>query len=111
MKNFKEMLDKDLDSTFYNTGEFAEVKRIKYDGAVKNIPVIFDFGEMKSRNTAADHAEGMVQDITVVRAKLSDFGKEPRQGARIWIDGELYKIEDGRTEYNELILSLERFDE
>jgi hypothetical protein len=111
MKNFKEMLDTDL-GTFYNTGEFAEVKRIKYDGVVKNIPVIFDLEEMKSRkDTVADNAEGIVQDITVVRAKLSDFEKEPRQGARIWIEGELYKIEDERTEYNELILSLERFDE
>lgn len=27
MKNFKEMLDKDLDRTFYNTEEFAELQR------------------------------------------------------------------------------------
>lgn len=50
MKNFKEMLDRDLDTTFYNTKEFAQVKRIKYDGIIKNIPVIFDSEETKERN-------------------------------------------------------------
>ena len=42
MKNFKEMLDKDLDRTFYNTEEFAELQRIRIDGVDRNIPVIFD---------------------------------------------------------------------
>ena len=32
MKNFKEMLDKDLDRTFYNTEEFAELQRVRIDG-------------------------------------------------------------------------------
>ena len=42
MKNFKEMLDKDLNRTFYNTEEFAELQRIRIDGVDRNIPVIFD---------------------------------------------------------------------
>ena len=37
MKNFKEMLDKDLDSTFYNTDEYAQLKRIRCDGIDKNL--------------------------------------------------------------------------
>ena len=41
MKNFKEMLDKDLE-TFFNTEEFAELKRIRCDGIDRTIPVIFD---------------------------------------------------------------------
>ena len=40
MKNFKEMLDRDLDTTFYNTEEFAQVKKVKYDGIVKNLSLI-----------------------------------------------------------------------
>lgn len=35
MKNFKEMLDKDLDSTFYNLEEFAQLKRVECDGIDK----------------------------------------------------------------------------
>ena len=51
MKNFKEMLDKDLETTFYNSEEFAEVKRIRCDGIDKKIPVIFDLEETKDRNS------------------------------------------------------------
>ena len=93
MKNFKEMLDRDLDTTFYNTEEFAQVKKVKYDGIIKNIPVIFDSEE------------------TVIRVRLSDMGKEPRQGARFYIENELFKVASVLNEYNELIIDLERFDE
>lgn len=112
MKNFKEMLDMDLKTTFYNTEEFAQVKRIKYDGIVKDIPVIFDSEETKDRNgIGTDHAEGIYGKFVVVRIQLSDLGKEPRRGARFWIENELYKIANVLDEYNELIIDLERFDE
>lgn len=110
MKNFKEMLDKDLDTTFFNTEEFAEVKKIKCDGVVKNIPVIFDLEETKDRN-GKDNAEGIYQRFVVIRVKLKDLGKEPRQGMRFYIGNELYKIASVDNEYNELIIDLERFDE
>lgn len=112
MKNFKEMLDMDLKTTFYNTEEFAQVKRIKYDGIVKDIPVIFDSEETKDRNgIGTDHAEGIYGKFVVVRIQLSDLGKEPRRGARFWIENELYTIANVLDEYNELIIDLERFDE
>lgn len=112
MKNFKEMLDMDLKTTFYNTKEFAQVKRIKYDGIVKDIPVIFDSEETKDRNgIGTDHAEGIYGKFVVVRIQLSDLGKEPRRGARFWIENELYTIANVLDEYNELIIDLERFDE
>ncbi|WP_320917126.1 hypothetical protein [Enterocloster bolteae] len=112
MKNFKEMLDMDLKTTFYNTEEFAQVKRIKYDGIVKDIPVIFDSEETKDRNgIGTDHAEGIYGKFVVVRIQLSDLGKEPRRGARFWIENELYTIANVLNEYNELIIDLERFDE
>ena len=112
MKNFKEMLDKDLENTFYNTEEFAEIRRIKYDGVEKEMPVIFDLEEAKERKiTAADNAEGIHREITVIRIKLSDMKREPRQGARFFIDGELYNVREAQTVYNELIVELERFDE
>ncbi len=110
MKNFKEMLDKDLDTTFFNTEEFAEIKKIKCDGIVKNIPVIFDLEETKDRN-GKDNAEGIYQRFVVVRVKLKDLGKEPRQGMRFYIGNDLYKISGVDNQYNELIIDLERFDE
>lgn len=112
MKNFKEMLDRDLGSTFYNTGEFAQVKRIKIDGAVMDIPVIYDSNETKDRNgTGADHAEGIYGRYAVIRVRLEDIRKEPRHGKRLWLEGDLFKVSDVVNEYNELIITLERFDE
>ena len=110
MKNFKEMLDKDLETTFYNSEEFAEVKRIRCDGIDKKIPVIFDLEETKDRN-GKDSAEGIYQRYVVIRVKLKDLGKEPRQGMRLWVGNDLYRIVGVQDEYNELIIDLERFDE
>ena len=113
MKNFKEMLDKDLDSTFFNLEEFAQLKRIKCDGIDKKMPVIFDSGETKERQAlvSGDNAEGFYGRYVVVRVRLSDMGKEPASGMRLWVDGGLFKITDVRNEYNELIIGLERYDE
>lgn len=112
MENFKEMLDRDLDTTFYNTEEFAQVKRVKYDNFVKNIPVIFDSEETKERNAAGgDHAEGIYGRHLVIRVRLSDMGEEPRQGARFYIENELFTVASVLSEYNELTIGLERFDE
>ena len=84
MKNFKEMLDKDLDRTFYNTEEFAELQRVRIDGIDRNVPVIFDSDAAEARRQmlSGDHAQGIYQKLLVVRIRLSDLpcivGK-PRQ--------------------------------
>ncbi len=113
MKNFKEMLDKDLDSTFYNLEEFAQLKRVKCDGIDKKIPVILDSEETKERQNlvSGDNAEGFYGKYIVVRVRLSDMEKEPASGMRFWIDNNLFMITDVRNEYNELIIGLERYDE
>lgn len=111
MKNFKEMLDKDLDTTFFNTEEFAQVKRIRCDGIDKNIHIIFDSEETKDRNGGGDHAEGIYGKFVVIRVRLKDLGREPSQGTRLWIGNDLFKIAGVDNEYNELIIALERTDE
>lgn len=113
MKNFKEMLDKDLESTFYNLGEFAQLKRVQCGRIDKKIPVIFDSEETRERQSlvSGDNAEGIYGRFAVVRVKLSDMEKEPANGMRFWIDNDLFMITDVRNEYNELIIGLERYDE
>ena len=113
MKNFKEMLDKDLDSTFYNLSEFAQLKRVECDGIDKKIPVILDSEETKERQNlvSGDNAEGFYGRYIVVRVRLSDMEREPASGMRFWIDSNLFMVTDVRNEYNELIIGLERYDE
>ena len=72
MKNFKEMLDKDLDRTFYNTEEFAELQRVRIDGIDRNVPVIFD----------SDAAEARRQTVSYthldVYKRQGKFGRNPQ---------------------------------
>lgn len=114
MKNFKEMLDKDLDSTFYNTKEFAQLKRVKCDGIGidRNIPVISDSEEAKERQklVSGDNAEGISEKYIVVRVKLSDMEREPESGMRFWVGDDLFVITDVQDEYNELVIGLKRYD-
>lgn len=113
MKNFKEMLDDDLNSTFYNLEEFAQLKRIKCGRIDKKIPVIFDSEETKKRQNlvSGDNAEGIYGRYIIIRVRLSDMEEEPENGTRLWIDNNLFMITNVLNEYNELIIDLERFDE
>ncbi|MDE6616472.1 MAG: hypothetical protein K2K35_07880 [Lachnospiraceae bacterium] len=112
MKNFKEMLDRDLDRTFYNTGEFAELHKIKLYGVEREIPVIFDTdSEDRRKITADDNAEGIHLDTIVMRVKLSSLAQPPGQGAVLWIDGERYSVLSCQKAYNELLVTLEGYDE
>ena len=110
MKNFKELLDMDLESTFYNTDEFAQIREVKIDGIKRKIPVIFDSEATEARN-GKDSAEGFYQRYIVIRVMLSSIEEEPRQGMRLWLDENLYVIVGVQNEYNELIIDLERYDE
>lgn len=83
------------------------------DGIDRNVPVIFDSDAAEARRQmlSGDHAQGIYQKLLVVRIRLSDLEKEPRQGMRMWIGSELYKISEVTTEYNELIIELVGEDE
>ncbi len=113
MKNFKEMLDEDLERTFYNLEEFAQLKRIQCDGFDKKIPVIFDNSESESRKQLAsgDNARGIYKRDVVIRVMLSDLGKAPEYGMRFWIDDRLFTVKNVFNQYNELIIGLEGYDE
>lgn len=80
---------------------------------IANTNFIFDSDAAEARRQmlSGDHAQGIYQKLLVVRIRLSDLEKEPRQGMRMWIGNELYKISEVTTEYNELIIELVGEDE
>ncbi len=111
MKNFKEMLEKDLD-TFYNTKEYAEIHTVEYDGEIMKIPVVFDHEETKDRKISVnDKAEGLYRVDLVVRIRLDQIKTTPRKRKRIYIDDTGYQINAVSSEYGEVILDLEDIDE
>lgn len=112
MKNFKELLWRDLKNTFYRTDEFAEERTIEYDGKIKKIPVIFDYEAAEDREiTIKDKAEGLYKVDVIIRVQLEDMGETPRKGKSLYIDDDSYTVQKVTTEYGEIILELESIDE
>lgn len=100
-------------TTYWNRKE-VDTSTPTIKGAIdRNVPVIFDSDAAEARRQmlSGDHAQGIYQKLLVVRIRLSDLEKEPRQGMRMWIGSELYKISEVTTEYNELIIELVGEDE
>lgn len=106
---FRELLQKDLDGTFYNTEEFAEEKGIKYDGEEYHIPAILDLEEMKEY-AEKSHAEGIHKEVTVLRVRSCDM-PEPRVEARMRVNQELFNVENCREEFGEYVITLARYSE
>ncbi|MCM1217506.1 MAG: hypothetical protein NC331_13845 [Lachnospiraceae bacterium] len=108
MKNFKQLLEQDLESTFYRTDEFAELRTVEYDGRMKKIPVIFASDTVSDRKISVkDKAEGLYKVSVVVRMQLESLGITPRKGKTLYIDDEEYKIDTVSSEDGEIILGLE----
>ena len=110
--NFKEQLERDIKTTFHNSAEFAEVKRIQYAGKAYEIPVVLDTEDAKDRKIpSADNAGGIFLVDAVLYVPFSDLGIVPRKGARIAVGGEDFEIKTVGNECGELVLGLWRYDE
>lgn len=109
--NFKEQLKADLAAVFHNTDEFAEVMTFFYNGKKYAPPVIFDEASVPRTVPESDHAVGIYDlDATLyVNGKSIDFS--PREGARIEIKNEYYKILKVKNECGEYVIELKRYDE
>lgn len=89
MLTFKEQLEKDFDTTFFNLGEFAEIHEIDGKGVlvvVDNDKIIeLDLGKM------AD-TDGVFTDSKIFYVQKKDMEYEPVPGQIMNFDGEDYPI-------------------
>lgn len=104
--DFKELMQADIDNTFMNTMEFAELHRING----KDIPVVID-SESKTvgGKMNAYHATGVSTKEFVINVAADDYGKRlPRIGAIIDVDCEKCVVKDTKSEYGIYVLTLEQ---
>lgn len=83
--NFKDCLQNDIDNTFFNTNEFAEVHT--YNG--KKVKAIVDDDkllEMKLR--VNQHSDGLSSSQKVMIVKKTDMDSEPFADQYVILDGE-----------------------
>lgn len=96
MRSFKEQLEKDMDSTFFNLDEFAENHNI--DG--KEIPVVVDNDRIIELSLGKMvETRGIFTDdiLFFVQKKYLDY--EPCAGQHMSFDGRIYPISDVKEDF------------
>jgi len=91
MKSFKEQLEKDLDGTFFNLDEFAELHTI--DG--KEIPVVVDNETLLQLNMGKTvNSDGIFTDSIIIFVQKKYLDYEPVIGQVIDFDGVTYPVDN-----------------
>ena len=91
MKSFKEQLEKDIDSVFFNMLEFAEPHII--DG--KETPIVLDTDRIIELSTGKTvETRGIFTDDILFFIRKKDLDYKPVAGQHMEFDGELYPISD-----------------
>ncbi|MCL1866617.1 MAG: hypothetical protein FWF82_04335 [Oscillospiraceae bacterium] len=87
MMSFKEQMERDLDSVFLNTDEFADIHRV--DG--KEIPAVIDKdGIVKLKK---GQVIGMAESDMLLMAKVGDLPPQKSPGSFFNVDGREYIVE------------------
>ena len=117
--SFKGMVAADNSRVFCNTDEFAELRRVEYDGVTYyKVPVVMTKLKEKDRSAPSkDHAQGIYLVTAIVHFPVEDLnGHVPEKGQLISIsddndfDREYYVAQSG-CEGKMVRLELEAYDE
>ena len=95
--SFKDLIKKDVQKIFMNPDEFSEIHNING----KDMPIQIDANEQIEREKRQN------QNSSGVYVSAQDYGKLPKQGSRIVMDGYLYMIADAIDEGGVYTLTLE----
>lgn len=116
MSTFKEMVERDVKSVFQNTGEFAALSHVIYDGVAYDIPVVLDglaeeARDAERKSSMIDHAPGIYMVDARLYIARCDMREIPEKGQRICVDGKDYLITKSSCEMGQIALGLEMLDE
>ena len=100
MSGFRAMVEAQNQKIFLNTGHFAEMRKVKYDGVLYDgekhtgIPVTLSRAKEEDRNPKVDdHLQGLHLVTVIMHCALADLeGVIPEQGGKIKVsDGEFFQ--------------------
>lgn len=102
---FKDIIKNDIDTTFLNEDEFAEKHVV--DG--KEMTIIVDNNEMLEREKRYKEQleKGTFVKQMLIYVKASEFGRLPRIGRLLNLDGKNYTVTDAIREGAMYSISLE----
>lgn len=115
LMDFKAQIIEDL-KTFHNSGEFAEMMCIWYDGKRYEVPAVLDhLTGTDRRQSGGDNAEGIYRAEAMLYLSYADMGIVPQKGHEIEIEQagaiNYYMIEKSSYEDGEIVLELGAFTE
>lgn len=103
-KSFKEVMKADVDSTFMNLDEFADMHTV--DG--KEIPILVDDNEIIEREKKMkSNMDGVYVKQKLIYVKAGDFGALPAIGRQIMFDGRGYLVTDSTDEQGIYAITME----
>lgn len=103
-KSFKEVMKDDVNNTFMNVDEFADMHTV--DG--KEIPVLVDDNEIIEREKKMkSNMDGVYVKQKLIYVKAKDFGALPAIGRHIVFDGKRYMVTDSTDEDGVYTITME----
>ena len=97
-------IKKDVQKIFMNPDEFSEIHNING----KDMPIQIDANEQIEREKRQNqNSSGIYVNQKLVYVSAQDYGKLPKQGSRIVMDGYLYMVADAIDEGGVYTLTLE----
>lgn len=103
-KSFKEVMKDDVNNTFMNVDEFADMHTV--DG--KEIPVLVDDNEIIEREKKMkSNMDGVYVKQKLIYVKADDFGSLPAIGRQIVFDGKRYMVTDSTDEGGVYTITIE----
>lgn len=108
--SFKEMIKNDVQNVFLNADEFADVHKFVIDNEVIEINAQVDSNELIKRDTQNErnkYADGFYKNQVIVYVSSEEFGRKPKQGSEIKMDGKKYIVIEVTDEYGIYSITLE----
>lgn len=103
--NFKECAREDVNRTFFNMDEFADIHILNG----KKIPVIVDENELVEREKRVkSNMDGVYAKQIMIYVKGTDFGMLPAIGTKLVMDGKSYLVQESVNEYGVYSITLEK---
>lgn len=104
MSAFKDMVATDIGNVFLNDMEFADEHEVNG----KRMRLIIDNNEQIEREKRLNqHMDGIYVKQMLVFLSAADFGKLPKHGALLTLDGKDYRVTDAIDEMGVYSITLE----
>ena len=108
--SFKDTIKNDIKEVFLNSDEFSDLHTFVIDNDVIKINAQVDSNELIKRDTQSErnkYADGFYKNQVIVYVNSEEFGKKPKQGAEIKMDGKKFIVIEVADEYGIYSITLE----